>query len=300
MRRERTARVEGRLVGPDGQTPTRTSLSFAGATMTGPNQAGRFSYDNLLPGRYTIVGRAPDSALWGSLEIEVNGEDRLGLVMPLVPAPSIEGRVLFEATTLTPPADASGVRISSRPLMPLRSSINAAADGTFRIPAVDPGRYRLNATLTTGTAATPVAGWVLKSISLNGRDLADVPIDLKPGERVTDVVITFTDRGTEISGTLLDAAGRPAPGYYVVLFSTDESAWTQGSRRVPAPARAATDGRYRFAGLPAGTYFLAAVTNIDAADLADAALLKQLAAAATTVTLAEGEKKSQDLKFSGR
>ena len=63
---------------------------------------------------------------------------------------------------------------------------------------------------------------MLKSIAINGRDLADVPIDLKPGERVTDVVVTFTDRVTEISGTLLDAAGRPAPGYYVVLFSTDE------------------------------------------------------------------------------
>ena len=39
------------------------------------------------------------------------------------------------------------------------------------------------------------------------------------------------------------------------------------------------------------------MTNIDAADLADATLLKQLAAAATTVTLADGEKKTQDLKF---
>ena len=152
MRRERTARIEGRLVGPDGQTPTRTSISFAGATTGGANPAGRFAMDNLLPGRYTIVGRAPDTGLWGSLDVELNGEDRLGLVMPLVPSPSIEGRVVFEATTLAAPADASGVRITSRPLMPLRSSINAAADGSFKIPALDPGRYRLNATMTAPAA----------------------------------------------------------------------------------------------------------------------------------------------------
>ena len=106
-------------------------------------------------------------------------------------------------------------------------------------------------------------------------------------------------RATELSGTLLDSAGRPASGYYVVVFPKEESLWAQGSRRLPAPARAATNGTFKFAGLPPGTYCIAAHTNVDAADLADAAFLKQLVASATTITLGEGEKKVQDLKIGG-
>ena len=102
---------------------------------------------------------------------------------------------------------------------------------------------------------------------LDGRDLADVPIEIAAGQQVAGVVLTFTDRATELSGTLLDANGQAAPGYYVVVFSTDAAFWSPGSRRTPAPFRAATDGRYRFSGLPPGSYHVAAITSVDQIDL---------------------------------
>jgi len=184
----------------------------------------------------------------------------------------------------------------------------AAADGTFSVPGVDPGGYSLNATIaapapargtTPPAAPTPAAApiWFLKSAMLDGKDVADVALELAAHQQLTGVVITMTDRATDLSGTLLDAAGRPAPGYYVVVFSQDESMWTQGSRRLPAPVRAATDGKYRFAGLPPGSYYLATLTSVDQNDLADATFLKQIAASAIVVTLTDGERKTQDLKF---
>ena len=47
------------------------------------------------------------------------------------------------------------------------------------------------------------------------------------------------------------------------------------------------------------SHFLVAITDLDQADLADPAFLEQLAAASIKITLAEGEKKKQDLKLSG-
>jgi hypothetical protein len=54
---------------------------------------------------------------------------------------------------------------------------------------------------------------------------------------------------------------------------------------------------FRFTGLPPGRYYLAALTEVDQSNLSDEAFLKRVAASATIVTLAEGEKKVQELKL---
>ena len=74
---------------------------------------------------------------------------------------------------------------------------------------------------------------------------------------------------------------------------------TQRSRRLRQPVRASTEGKFRFASLLAGEYYLAALTDFEPADIYKPEFLEQVAAAALKVTIAEGEKKIQDLKISG-
>lgn len=298
MRLERSARIEGRVVGPDGQPVDRPTVGMSGSSTTAPGST--FVRRGLTPGRYTITATGARNTLWGSMDFDVNGEDILDVELKLAPSAGISGRVVFEPTSATPPAPTT-VRVAIRPPSALLN-INAAADGTFTLSGPAPGAYRLSATVqvpaATGAAGPPAASsWILKSAMLDGRDLADVPIDIAAGQQIQGVVLTFTDRATELSGALLDANGQPAPGYYVVVFATDSAFWSPGSRRAPAPVRAATDGRYRFTGLPPGAYHVAAITSVDQIDLTDATLLRTLAASAITITLGEGEKKTQDLKF---
>ena len=59
------------------------------------------------------------------------------------------------------------------------------------------------------------------------------------------------------------------------------------------------DGRFVFADLPPGEYLIAALTDLDPIDLQDPAFLEQIASAGAKVTIAEGEKKVQDLKMGG-
>ena len=82
------------------------------------------------------------------------------------------------------------------------------------------------------------------------------------------------------------------------MFSTDERTWFAQSRAI-AQTRPANDGVFSVRGLPAGEYFLAALTDVERDEWFDPAFLRQLVPAAMKVTLADGEKKTQDIRITG-
>ena len=139
--------------------------------------------------------------------------------------------------------------------------------------------------------------WTLKSVVANGVDTLDSAFEIGTSD-VSGVVVTFTDHPSELSGTLLDSTGKPAPMYWVVAFPTDRTLWTPSSRRVRT-VRPDGQGKFRVVGLPPGEYYMVALTDLEQADLSDPSFLEQLAAASYKIMLAEGEKKTQDLKLSG-
>jgi hypothetical protein len=69
-----------------------------------------------------------------------------------------------------------------------------------------------------------------------------------------------------------------------------------GSRRTKT-VRAATDGKYRIGNLPAGDYYLCALTEYDPVTSSDPDFLEQLVAQSIRITVSDGEKKTQDLKL---
>ena len=147
-------------------------------------------------------------------------------------------------------------------------------------------------------AVTGAAGWALRSATVNGIDVLDTPLEVLPGQDVPHVTVSLTDRPAEISGTLFDELGRPAPEYAVVVFSTDRAHWASAPRRTSGVVKLGSDGRFHVSGLPPGEYFLTALADLDPAELGDAVVLEQLAAASLKLTLAEGERKVQDFKIS--
>ncbi len=212
---------------------------------------------------------------------------------------TISGRIAFDGKSMTPPDDLSRVNLTLAPIargivvgVPTADIDNS---GNFTISGVMPGRYRVIANVPGSSGS---AGWQLESSMIDGHDTLDDALDVRAGQDISGAVVTFTDQMAELSGRLLDATGQPAPGYTILLFSTDRSQWTTSSRRAPAPTLPASDGKYRISGLPAGEYYLAAVTDIDPQqDWGDPAYMEQIAAAALKITLRDGEKKTQDLKI---
>jgi hypothetical protein len=261
-------------------------------------------------------GGGKDLTLWAEQQIEISGVDQTGLTLRLQPGLTISGRVEFETSRAQPP-DASAVRVGVRPATvetgasPIEAVgrlmtgtfVPAQKDGTFVVAGLTPDRYRAmfvppNMMMPPPLMPVPPGGFVLKSAMLNGKDVADEPIDVRQGSEIKDLVVTFTDRLSEISGTLQDAAGKPVVGFPIIVFSTNRAAWTFGSRRI-AQAHPASDGTYKVQGLPAGEYYVCALTDLDPSDLYDPAFLDQLAPASFKITLADGEKKTQNLKLGG-
>lgn len=324
-----TAAVSGSVVDPGGQPAPKASVTIAAtedpanvSSVVAPRAAvatgadGTFVIPAVAPGRYRLMARGPAGSsvadsLYATADIVVDGRAVTNLAMRLEAGLTVSGRLVFRAATTPQPSaeDLARARVTLSPVAEggtadavssARSSVsaNATADGTFAVAGLVPGSYRISVTMpgvrTGPTSAT--GAWSLESVEAGSADVSDRAIELLPGLAVPAVVATFTDRPTVLDGTVIDQASRPAHGYPIVVFPTDRSEWRPGSRRV-AVARPATDGRFRFVGLPPGSYYMAAVVSIDAGDLDDREFLEELATAAVTVELKAGETVTQGLRL---
>jgi hypothetical protein len=328
LQRTPTARVEGVLTAPEGIAfqSVQLSLVSTGQAVTGifleglrrarPDPAGRFTFDGLPPGTYVITARANAptdpkptgpgpavSSLWAMTEVTVDGNDLIGVAVDLQPGMTVSGRVQFDASALQPPANLAALRVTLPPVT-TGTQVNlgtppaqVGTTGEFTIAGVAPGQYRL---LSTVPPTLPEASrWFLKSAVIDGRDVLDEPLQIRPGQHVAGAVVTFTDRPTEISGVLKDASGAPASEYFIIVFAADRRHWTAPSRRIQS-VRPSHDGRYTVRNLPAGEYLLVAMTDVEQGEWLDPAFLDRVSSAAMRLTLADAEKKVQDLMLGAR
>jgi hypothetical protein len=140
--------------------------------------------------------------------------------------------------------------------------------------------------------STPPSNWSIESATIDGRDALDAPIDLRQGTEAA--VVTMSDRPAELRGRIDGAA----TDYTVLLFSENRAHWVPPSRRI-LTARAASDGSFQFKNVPPGDYLMAAVGDLEPGEWYDPALLQRVIPTATKVSIADGEKKVQDLKAGG-
>jgi hypothetical protein len=303
-----TASVSGVVQSADG-TPIRgASLDFE---LDGPNidgslrlfggtsgDDGRFKIETVAPGDYVVSARATNQV--SRSRVSVNGVDVSGVTLTMRRAPAVSGRVVFQATSLKAPTQFKGFGLVLRPdrgqsdpsqYITGTRTASVAADGSFSIASVLPGRYFIDLIASSGF----MGGWMLRSAIVGGLDVVDTSLEVGD-EDIAGVTVTMTDRTTELSGTLQTDAGMSATDYVVVVIPADRSLWLPNSRRMKV-ARPGTDGRFVIRHLPAGEYLIATVTDAEPEDLRDQALLAQLAAGGVKVTLAEGDRKVQDLKI---
>jgi hypothetical protein len=123
-----------------------------------------------------------------------------------------------------------------------------------------------------------------------------LPNRIGQGSDVTGAELTFSNRHSEISGTLGAGPGVAASDFVVLVFPADKTYWRAGSRRVKS-ARPATDGEFTIADLPAGEYLIGALTDLEPGDADRPSFLEQLVPTSLKITLGDGEKKRQDIRL---
>jgi protocatechuate 3,4-dioxygenase beta subunit len=316
------ATVSGVIAGGDNGSPfvtvtlapqdTNTRNPLSGTVMNGRTTAnGAFTIPNVPPGHYLAIARSggrQGESLIGVQQVAVNGQNIGGVAIMLQSDITMSGNITVETSGTPAPTDYSAFRIDAPEVNPLpfvggpggrgggtNTSARAAVNGSFSVPNLVPGKHYvritgqgLNAGMTTGTS------WNLKSVLVNGLDVTDSGVDLKPGENLDSVTIVLTDRMAMITGTVYDGTHTPVPALTVIAFPSDERYWTPQSRWIQA-GRTDQNGVYRMRALPPGEYLLLVTDNVEQGEWFDPSYLEQVRGAATRVAVNDGDQKTQDL-----
>ena len=304
MQLVRAARISGHVTNPDGTETTsgNVNLTTDGATARGQiggnfgsriDWDGSFSIPNVPPGRYILRARGMDTEVpqFAAQPVTVDGQDVDDVTIILAPGALFAGTVSFLPGS-TPAPDITAVRITA-PATDQDSfgpQPNARVDkeGHFTLDGVAAGNHLIR---PNGN----MRGWVLKSVTIDGRDITDTPIAVRSGQTVSDVAIVFTDKVAEINGTITDSQGTPLPDFTVIAFSTDPSVWRPQSRQIMT-ARPDQTGKFRIRGLPPGDYYVATVDPAEQGEWFEPAYLDEHRIGAARLTLSEGDVKTHDFR----
>ncbi len=233
-----------------------------------------------------------DPTWWAGQPITIVDRDEVGVSLLLRQGSRIRGRLVFDGAAAPAPLERMAI-FASAVDNPGGSRTNGPAgvapDGTFHTVGLAPGRYliRLSATF---------APWRLRSVRVAGRDLTELPIEVEADD-VTDVVVTLTDRSpASLTGKVRNARGDDDPDAVVLIFPADRQLWDNlGTSLRTRSSRVSATGVYSIPNLPDGDYFVFAGGENLLADWLQPKVLGTLSGRATRVTVAEAERKSQDL-----
>ncbi len=303
------ARISGKITSYDNQP------LFSGAVVMSPFRAdraasftvtrvdirpdGNYEFFNVPPGRFIIRSRGETDAegvtLFGSFTLNVEGRSAAGVDMTLTPGARVEGLIAWEGKA-PKPANVSEARVRA----PMADGSmfgdaltgNITADDTFLIRGAMVGAHLLR------VEGLPEP-WHLKAVYFRGQDVTDIPLSFRAGDDIRSLRVVLTDQTTRLDGRVISSEGDDFESYRIVAFPVNALYWRPASRHIKL-ARPDREGRFSITGLPPAIYYLAVSRSVDESDLSEPRTLDRLTGGATTVQLAEGERKIQDVRVPRR
>lgn len=304
-----TASITGRVTSTETPLP-QTRLQLMDASMP-VNQVGiwwrdmrpdgTFAFHGLVPGSYILSGAGtpggqPGMAggdMWGRVDVTADPRNPSQVTLPMQRGVTVSASIAAE--TLPPGFDAAKARVSLYPIssptdweMPIYQ-MPRDANGRHTVQNVLPGQFQFR------ILGLP-EGWVLDSAIFDGRDTADLNLQIDGSRSITGVELKLTSRRAEIGGTLTNASGAPVTDYQVILFPVERRFWVPQSRRIQI-AQPGPDGKFRFLLLPPGDYRIAALADIEPGRQFDPDWLSQILGAGIAVQLNDGDKRIQDIRI---
>jgi hypothetical protein len=272
---------------------TATLPSSPGAVFSG------MSTGSILSGpsgaNYSNRSARGSNAYFAREKLAVGASAISNFVVTLRRGASIRGRFVTETGASPFPDRSPSTPVYAEPadgnlglgMLTSERGVGVAAD-TFEINGLLPGPYLLRF-LSVGNLS-------VLSVMADGEDHRFKPFDATSG-RDFDVVITLTDKKVDLSGSVADTRGALIPGAVVIVFPVEREQWTNyGLSPVRLKGTASTtSGSYRFQSLPAGDYYVVGVPPEQSTIWQDPAMLAKLVPLATRVSLAWGDKKTQNL-----
>ena len=282
---------------------TPFSVAPGGNTAVSTAADGSFAFAAVLPGEYSLEVRnrvpggiapfPPPEA--GFLAVTVRGGDMTGLRITTSKGSTVSGKVLWEGSA---PRTGAGA-----PPMQLRASAQTADSlfpGTIMLSANidETGDFQIGSVYNrvyVGVPNSPTSNWTVKSVTLDGQDITDTPVDASL-RSVEGVRITMTDRLSHVAGHVTDGSGKRVTQYVVVLQPAEQKD-PRTTARFIRTARPDTEGRFELRTVRPGRYVATAIEAIEEGREFSPEFQKQLRRDAREFTLREGEALSLDLRL---
>jgi hypothetical protein len=259
-----------------------TSGAGTGASIIRADDSNRggFAINGVTDGEYEIIANSGGmEGLMGisaPRHVTVNGADVSGIELRLSPLASVSGQLFIE--TSTNPCERkskSGIEeimIYARSDDPtdyafplyyyFRSNVVANDKGEFTLPSLRPSRYRFETNL-------PDENWYTKSIvipapaatrrpqsGINLKDLSRAGLELKPGDKVTGVMVTIAAGAAGLRGKVVtEKEGARLPSRLRVHLMPVETTLANDALRY-ADVLMNNDGTFAFSNLAPGKYWL--------------------------------------------
>jgi hypothetical protein len=137
---------------------------------------------------------------------------------------------------------------------------------------------------------------MLKSVTLNGEDITDQPLDLTGQRSVSGLQITLTDKVTAVSGLVTDDRSQPV-AEATVIFLPAEPMEPLAASRWMRQLRPNATGQYQIRNLRPGRYVAVAVEFLEQGRQFAPEFQARLRKGAREFTVREGEPITVDLKL---
>jgi hypothetical protein len=247
---------------------------------SGPS--GRFAFPCVDPGEYHVKATTP--SVWFNEPLTVGAEPITDQLVPAVPLSTVTGRLVGSGGAAHAALFASVIRVVAADGAPGPLLVaHANVDGFFRV-GLPPGRYVLSSTV----------GRQVTGVRVGTRGTADGRVVV--GSSDLPGVVLAVGQGGDVAGRVdLGRAGWRQVSVYV--FPQDQTLWTGYGQSSPCLTEIRLDhNRFYSAGLPAGAYFIVAVTEGAELNWRDPVALARLAGVASPFDLADGQSLDKDLK----
>ena len=304
----RMARISGTAVDSQGRPATNAFVTLmsregsAGISFVANGRVtsdGSFTLINVAPGdvmlQVSLSPRAPgDPNENGRVPLTVTGADITGVRITTSPGAAVAGTVVFEGTSPrtgdpTPRIYVMDAKLNEPTFFNSDPSNGLIAeDGSFQVKNIGPGEILFRAT-------TPPA-WTLKSVTLNGDEITDVPTTIAESAKTPTLKVVLTDRVTDVTGTVASSRGEPLKDY-VVIVQPVEAREGAAATRYLRTARPDQEGRFRIHALPPGRYLAAAVEALEQGREWDPEFARRVRESGTSFSLAEGQTLTLSLKL---
>ena len=305
----RMSRISGTVMTSDGRPATGAQLIVVtrsgGTAMSSSGMGnvaadGSFAVSGIAPGDHSIEVRPqPRSGESGgefaSVPVVVSGADITNLRIVTGKAANLSGRVIFEGTSKRD-TGFGPLRVFMMPSDPMnRQMFFGGADPMTNGVVDENGNFQLagaSGRVFLMVSTPPL--WVIKSVTLDGNDITDEPLELTGKQSISGLVIRLTDKLTQISGRVSDGRGQVLRDYVVVIQPAEAKEPIVASRWIRT-ARPDTSGRFETRGMRPGRYVATAVEALEQGRQFAPEFQEQLRRGGREFSVREGESVALDL-----